>query len=185
MSKRVIFIILGLIIFQLKAGAQAQSGLNSPYSGLGPGYISEVNNVKNWTLGGVSIGMRDAFTINVKNPASYSAFDTTSFLFEAGFSGHYMNLKSEDLNQQHTNGSLSHFLFGFPVADWWRSSIGLLPYSSVGYSILNSEISPDIGQIEHLYEGDGGVSRFFWGNSIQPFRNLSIGVNASYSRIAS
>lgn len=180
MSKatRSLFLIIVLSLFVFRANSQ--TGLNSPYSGIGPGYISEVNSVKNWSLGGVSIGMRDPFTINVKNPASYTAIDTTSFLFEAGFAGHYMNLKGDDLSQQHTTGSLSHLLFGFPVADWWRSSIGLLPFSTVGYSIINSEPMDGIGQVQHLYEGDGGVSRFFWGNAFRPVKNISIGINTSY-----
>jgi hypothetical protein len=180
MSKATKSLLLILVLSLFISNANSQTGLNSPYSGFGPGYISEVNSVKNWSLGGLAIGMQDPFTINVKNPASYIAIDTTSFMFEAGFSGHYMNLKGDDVSQQHTTGSLSHLLFGFPVTNWWRSSIGLLPYSAIGYSIVNSEFEEGIGQVKHLYEGDGGISRFFIGNSFRPIKNISIGVNVSY-----
>lgn len=131
-------------------------------------------------MGGLSIGTRDYFTVNVDNPASYTAFDSTSFVFEGGVQGHYTNLKTEQISEKIASGSLSHLLFGFPIAKWWRSSFGLLPYSSVGYNINDYNIVPNVGNVQYIYEGDGGLSRFYWGNAIRPWKFLSVGVNADY-----
>ncbi len=71
-------------------------------------------------------------------------------------------------------------LFGFPVTKWWKSSIGLLPFSTVGYNVDDLSENEDIGQILHKFEGSGGLSKFYWANAFQPIKSISIGVNTSY-----
>jgi hypothetical protein len=132
------------------------------------------------SMGGISIGTRDYFTVNYLNPASYTAYDTTSFIFEGAVAGSYINLKSTDINESGTNASLSHLLFGFPITKWLKSSIGLTPYSAVGYSVNSTQNKENIGNILYNYEGSGGISRFYWGAAIQPIKNLSLGFNLSY-----
>ena len=160
--------------------ANAQSGVSAPYSAFGLGYLNQNNNARNMSMGGIGIGTRDYFTINIKNPASYSAFDTTSFVFEGAVAGNYLSLKSNDFNEGASTASLSHLLFGFPVTKWWKSSIGLVPFSTVGYDVNSTQNKEYIGNILYSYEGSGGISRFYWGNAIQPLKNLSIGFNMSY-----
>ena len=113
------------VIVLFSIDAFAQSSISSPYSAYGLGYMSNVNNVKNRSMGGLGIAMRDNQTVNIKNPASYSAFDSVSFVFEGGVNGHYVTLKTQDLSESYTSGTMSHLLFGFPVTNWWRSSFGL------------------------------------------------------------
>ena len=174
---------LGFVLSVLSLFAsslQAQTSVSSPYSAFGLGNLSEVNNIKNRSMGGLSIGTRDYFTVNVNNPASYSAFDSTSFLFEGGVQGHFTSLQTDDMNEKITSGTLSHLLFGFPVMKRWHSSFGLLPFSFVGYNINDYEYKPNIGNTQYAFEGDGGISRFFWGNSFSPAKFLSLGINANY-----
>jgi hypothetical protein len=158
----------------------AQNDISSPYSAFGLGYLSNINSIKNISQGGIGIGTRENSTINITNPASYTAFDTTSFLFEAGITGSYINFKSDDLNEEATSASISHLTFGFPVTRWWKTSLGLLPFSKVGYEVNYDTVMEDIGSTLYTFEGNGGLSKVYWGNAIQPFKFLSIGVNASY-----
>jgi hypothetical protein len=67
-----------------------------------------------------------------------------------------------------------------PVTRWWKTSFGLVPFSDVGYSVINLETYEGVGQVARLYGGSGGISKFFWGNGFKPFKNLSIGFNFSY-----
>ncbi len=158
----------------------AQTTISSPYSAFGIGNLSEVTNVRSRSMGGVGIGMRDNFNIYITNPASYSGFDSTSFVFEGGASGHYITLKSEGLSESYSNATLSHLLFGFPVTKWWRSSFGMLPFSVMGYDAVDFSSPLEVGTTQYVFEGSGGITQAFWGNAIQPIKNLSIGVNASY-----
>jgi hypothetical protein len=172
-------LLIGIFIL-ISTGVIAQINLSSPYSALGLGNLSEVNNVRSRSMGGISFGLRDNFTVNFYNPASYTAIDTTSFVFEGGITGFYTDLKTTSFSENYTSATLSHLLFGFPVTKWWKSSFGLLPFSGVGYNVTDEGFNENIGTIQHIFEGSGGLSRFYWGNSIQPIKSLSIGINASY-----
>lgn len=157
----------------------AQSNISSPYSAFGLGNLSDANSVRNRSMGGLGIGVRDYFTVNIANPASYSAFDSTSFIFEGAVSGHYTILKTNEFSEEIASASLGHLLMGFPIAKWWRSSIGLLPYSEMGFNVNDYKTLENIGNTQYIFEGNGGISRLNWGNAFQPIKNLSVGINAS------
>ena len=64
-------------------------------------------------------------------------------------------------------------------------SIGLVPYSSVGYSFTNQQTMPDIdGSGEKIsattYNGDGGLHEVYVGLGWKFAKNFSIGANAGY-----
>jgi hypothetical protein len=169
-----------IIIISFVGHLNAQNEISSPYSAFGLGFLSNINSIKNISMGGIGIGTRDNLSINIVNPASYTSFDTTSFLFEGGVAGNYLRLKSDKFDEVATSASISHLVFGFPVTRWWKSSIGLLPFSKVGYKVNSLTFQENIGNVLYTFEGNGGLSRVYWGNAIQPFKFLSLGVNASY-----
>jgi hypothetical protein len=179
-NKRLFHTISALVVLLFPFLAIGQNTISSPYSAYGIGNLSEVTNIRSRSMGGVGIGLRDNFNVYITNPASYSAFDSTSFIFEGGASGHYITMESEGLSENYSNASLSHLLFGFPVTKWWRSSFGMLPFSVMGYDATDFSTPEDIGTTQYIFEGSGGITQVYWGNAIQPFRNLSLGVNASY-----
>lgn len=179
-GRSAVFLILVLLGSVMFGTARAQTSLSSPYSAFGIGNLSDVTNVRARSMGGLSIGIRDNFTINMGNPASYSGFDSTSFLFEGGASGHYITLKTDDLNESYSNASLTHLLFGTPITHFWKSSFGLLPFSMMGYDATDFSYVDQVGNTQYIFEGMGGISQAYWGNSIQPFKFISLGVNMSY-----
>ena len=70
----------------------AQNGVNSPYSRYGFGMMADRAMGFNKAMGGVAQGFRDGQQINVSNPASYSAVDSLTALFDLGlsvFNGNY------------------------------------------------------------------------------------------------
>ncbi len=131
-------------------------------------------------MGGVCLALRSPNFINFNNPASYTAFDTISFVFSGALVSNYSGLKTSSLSQKYNYVSLGHLLFGFPISKWWAASFGLLPYSNVGYKIYDSGFLENIGQAEYMYEGAGGINQFYIGNAWKLSKNLSIGVNSSY-----
>ncbi|MCD4734700.1 MAG: hypothetical protein K8R53_01530, partial [Bacteroidales bacterium] len=160
--------------------ASAQKGLSSPYTANGIGYLNRSHNIANIAMGGINIGVRSPNTVNFLNPSALTAIDTLSFVFEGGFYIYNMKLKTTDFSEDVSTASMSHLLFGFPITNWWKSSFGLLPYSSVGYRVIDVSYDEQIGKIQHLYSGDGGISKFFWGNGFQLSKYLSAGFNIGY-----
>jgi hypothetical protein len=169
-----------LCLFLINLTMFSQIRIVSPYSRFGIGDLSDNNNAWNLSMGQLGIGIRSPSHVNYANPASFSAFDSVSFVFEGGFSGEFVNLTSDVQNVNRNYASLGYLLFGMPVNRWWKTSLGLVPFSDVGYSVANYEEYPNSGTVVRLYAGSGGISRLYWGNSFRIVRNFSIGANISY-----
>jgi len=168
------------ILLLLVLYTHAQIRISSPYSRFGLGDITGNNNAWNASMGKIGYGVRSPYHVNFNNPASYTAFDSVSFVFEGGFVSDFVTLKSSVQSDSRNYTSLGYLLFGIPVTRWWKTSIGLVPFSDVGYNVSSIETAEGIGNIDRLYSGSGGINRFFWGNGFKIFKNLSIGINASY-----
>ncbi len=158
----------------------AQIRIASPYSRFGIGDLADNNNAWNLSMGQTSFAIRSPYHINYGNPASYTAFDSLSFVFEGGFNADIVQLTSNAQSATRNYASLGYVLFGMPVTRWWKISFGLVPFSDVGYNVINLESYEGIGQVARIYSGSGGINKFFWGNGFKPFKNLSIGFNISY-----
>lgn len=173
-------LILAVAFFSSAFVAKAQVSISSPYSIFGIGNLYGVSSQNNMALGGASTAFSSPYFINPANPASYMAFDTNSFVFDAALNLRKGTLKTIDASQKTRYGSLSNLYFGFPVTKWWRVSLGAMPYSNVGYDIESSQVVSNIGNMVSVYKGYGGINKAYFGSAFSPVKNLSIGVNMSY-----
>jgi len=171
---------LSAIFLFLFCSLTAQTIITSPYSRFGVGDLTANANAWNFAMGETSIGLRSPYHINYNNPASYTAFDSTSFVFEGGIIFNYVQLKTNLESTSRTYASVGYLNFGFPVTRWWKTTLGLIPFSDVGYNMSSDEILPSVGHTVRVYTGSGGINRFIWGNGFKLTKNLSIGINASY-----
>ncbi len=174
------YLLLPLFILCLVPALNAQIRIASPYSRYGVGDISGNNNAWNFSLGQTGIALRSSSHVNYSNPASYAGFDSLSFVFEGGFSAESVQLTSSLQSTSRSYASLGYLSFGFPITKWWKTALGLVPFSDVGYNVASYEKSASAGNIIMLYDGSGGINRFFWGNAFSITKNFSVGVNISY-----
>lgn len=173
-KKNKIFTLLFFIFISESLIAQQSS---SPYSRFGLGDLkSQFSPVFN-SLGGGGFAINDSKVINPFSPATYSSFESNSFLFSTGLNNELVNIESIDESQTLNNLSLSHITFGFPLTNKIGSSFGIIPYSSIGYSMQSRDESYNA---DMLYNGDGGISKVYVGGSLELLKNLSVGANASY-----
>jgi long-subunit fatty acid transport protein len=171
---------LSFLFLLLCSSLSAQTIITSPYSRYGIGDLTANDNAWNFSMGGTSIGLRSPNHINFNNPASYTAFDSTSFIFEGGIIFNFVQLKTNTQSTNRTYASVGYLTFGFPVTRWWKTTLGLLPYSNVGYNVSSDSYLANVGTFTRIYTGSGGINRFMWGNGFKLNKNFSIGVNASY-----
>lgn len=160
--------------------ATAQVKISSPYSLFGIGNLYGVSSQMNMAIGGAATAFSSPYFINPANPASYMAFDTNSFVFDGAFNLRSGTLKTTTESQKTRFGTLSNLYFGFPVTKWWRTSLGIMPFSQVGFEMQNSQFVDDIGNSVFTYSGSGGLNKAYFGNAFSPVKNLSVGVNMSY-----
>ncbi len=167
----------------LNSVLMAQNVINSPYSRYGLGEMRGENvNAQIKGMGGISLGLSNSTMINPSNPASYAVFDSLSFLIEAGIDASFVTLKTDQRSESSQTATLGYVLMGFPITKWWKTSIGILPYSKIGYNV---EIVVDMSEYEfsdilNKLEGSGGINRILWGNAFNIGKNLRIGIDSYY-----
>lgn len=179
-------ILTGASLLALPLAGMAQGGSNSPYSRYGLGTLADQSQTFNRGMGGVALGLRDGKSINMKNPASFSAIDSLSFIFDMGLSlqaGHY---SAPGASANIRNTSITNVNAAFRVAKNLGMSFGFVPYSTIGYTFKTNETigSTDISTLpvktQTTYTGSGGLHQLYVGAGWKPFANLSIGANLSY-----
>ncbi len=178
-NKRIILIIVGLLI-ALSVDCFAQNEISSPYSRYGVGLVNNTSNATLAAMGGVSYAMQSNNYINFRNPASYVAFDSLTFVGDIGFNVNNIFLKTSELSQNGTLARLDYIAIGLPLTKHWRTSVGFLPFSDRGYNIIDSRTITNIGAVNYEYSGEGGLMQLYWGNAFKLYKGLSIGLNVSY-----
>lgn len=165
----------------------AQSGTNSPYSKFGLGTLAPQSTGFNRGMNGLAYGFHEHNQINYQNPASYSALDSLSFIFDAGVSLQLTNFEENGQKKNAKNGNLEYVVAGFRAFKHLGVSFGLMPYSNIGYNYsftgnINDGIHPSSPDATYTntFSGNGGLRQVYLGLGWEPLEGLSIGVNASY-----
>ena len=177
---------VGLLIFWVMA-AMAQSGSNSPYTRYGFGQLSDQSFGNSKAMGGIAYGLREGLQINAANPASYSAVDSLTFLFDAGMSLQNANFQENGVKTNAKNSTFDYIAMQFRLGKRMGLTAGFLPFSTVGYNMSKTETLPNsedqygtTTSTLKSYTGDGSVQQVFVGLGYKVFNNLSIGANLSY-----
>lgn len=166
--------LLALLGLCLAPRAVAQN-TTSPYSKFGYGLLSDNATAAQRQMGGVGYAMRSSRQVNVMNPASYAAVDSLTFLFDIGADLSLMWRDDGEGFDRDTGGGLDYITMLFPVSRRVGVSVGLVPYSSVGYAFGNSISNGATG-----HKGSGGLNQLYLGAGYNPVAGLSVGFNVSY-----
>lgn len=177
---KISFLAIFASIFFFWSGVSAQNEISSPYSNYGIGLVNNGVPSVLTAIGGAAYAMQNPYMINFKNPASYVAFDSLSFIADASFSIHANTLKTDTLTQKSTIAHPNYLTMGLPLTKHWRTSVGILPYSDLGYVIVDNHNVDHFGKNKYTYKGDGGLMQLYWGNAFKLCKGLSIGLNVSY-----
>ncbi|MGD0709646.1 MAG: hypothetical protein ABR968_00545 [Bacteroidales bacterium] len=180
MNHKKAYLICCFIVALFAHNSFSQISISSPYSRYGIGDLQSNQSIRNISMGGISYGFRDSSMVNYANPASYTAFDTLSFVFETGVSTQFDQLQTIGTKQYANYTSLANLVFGFHITRWWGASIGVLPFSSMGYNITDYQTQQNSGEIKTQYQGSGGLNQFYFGNAFKLSKSFSVGLNTSY-----
>ncbi|WP_294538177.1 outer membrane protein transport protein [uncultured Bacteroides sp.] len=171
--------VCALLLVMVTGMALAQNNTNSPYTRYGYGDLSDQSFGNSKAMGGIAFGLRNGSQINPLNPASYTAIDSLTFLFEGGVSLQNMNVNSNGEKINAKNSSFDYLAMQFRLHPRIGMSVGLLPFSSVGYNISDTKTESDL-TTTRSFTGDGGLHQLYVGLGVKVLKNLSLGVNASY-----
>lgn len=184
-NKLFLLVLSSIIFVQFSSG---QNNTNSPYTRFGYGDISDTNNGEQRAMGGISIGSRSSSSINTVNPASYSAVDSMTFMFDVGSSALISRFSEPGNKVTKSNANLEYITMQFPLAKGMGFSAGVLPYSFSGYNFStsdtilmkgNSNTYDSIGTTRSFI-GSGGFTQVYAGLSTKLFNHFALGVNVYY-----
>ena len=153
----------------------ASADVTTPYSMYGYGILGDRATSMQRQMGGIGYAMSSGRQINVMNPASYAAIDSLTFLFDMGADVSMLWSREGSERRSSTGGGLDYLTMQFPITKYLGASIGMLPYTSVGYAFGN-----DIkhGAVEN--QGTGGINMAYLGLG-GTFKGVSLGANISYN----
>lgn len=147
----------------------------SPYSRYGYGLLNDNATSAQRAMGGVGYAMNSGRQINVMNPASYANCDSLTFLFDMGVDMTRLWSKEQGRSGKDFGGGLDYITMQFPITKYLGGSIGVLPYSSVGYSF-----GSDIENGSSQRQGAGGLNQLYIGLGGRIYKGLTAGANVSY-----
>lgn len=152
----------------------------SPYSRFGYGVLDHATFGHAKGMGGVGIGIRDNNMINASNPASFSAVDTMTMLFDFGLNTSTSLFRQGSASKSATNGGVDYVSMKIPLKSWWGVSAGLYPLTKVGYSYTFNNVLSNGDTYTGTYTGTGGLNAVFLGTGIKLGDRLGLGASFKY-----
>ena len=156
MNKQIISVALA-IAFSISG--YAQSGTNSPYSQYGLGVLSDQSHGFNSGMNGVGLSYRGGDVVNTLNPASYSAIDSLTMVFDVGLSGQITSFKEGNVKRNAKNADVEYAVGSFRLLPKVGAAFGLMPFSNIGYNYsATNNLNIEEGTIiTETYTGSGGL----------------------------
>lgn len=172
--KRILIIALFVSVISF-----SQKNNTSAYSFFGIGDKNSSSTVEQLSMGGVGVAFGEFYRVNLSNPASNASLLFTNYSLAL----ENKNISAEDSNDKQSAATtfLSYLAMGIPIGEKGGFSFGLLPNTSVGYSLLSNVYDNDDSVIEAtFYDGEGGTNKVFLGFAYTPIKGLSIGLQGNY-----
>lgn len=174
---------LAFCLMAVQVATAQTNGTNSSYSRFGLGLPNSQAQGFSRSMGGVGQGIRDGIRVNILNPASYSAIDSITFLFDVGMSLQRTRMAMDGAHYSANNTHFDYVNVGFRLHRNIGMSAGFMPFTSIGYNFTREEsvaIDPYTSQkitTTSDFTGSGGLHLAFLGIGWKPFKWLSIGAN--------
>ena len=141
---------------------------SSPYTRYGFGKLGTVGNASTRGMGDVGIALRTNQYTNLFNPASLTAIDTLTMLFDTAVDADWFTMSENGTRESDWNAGFGYLSFHFPLWNRFAGAISYMPYSTVGYeygtetkkAVDNTLISNDTLATTKRHVGNGGLQHF-------------------------
>lgn len=156
------------MLFLMSVNAQEQQ-VSSLLSNIGLGTTFSEATIAERAQGDLSVvGNNNVETVTFANPALLSDLQFTSF--GGAFQVHSANVKSQGLDFNSSNVTLSNISFGVPLGTKGGFALGLRINSAVGFNVDS----------ENYYNtGNGAVNHVYAGFGYEVFKNFSLGIQSN------
>lgn len=173
MTKKLI-VIIGLL-FGLFGFSQENTA--SPYSFYGIGEVRFKGTIAEKTMGSLAI-TGDSIAVNLLNPASYSHLKLTNF--SVGGTSTFNNLQNGTDSEKAKRTSFDYLTISIPMGKF-GASIGLIPYSAVGFKTQKTFLDENNLTRTIKSDGSGNLNKAYLGTAYSVSKKISLGVNFEYN----
>lgn len=170
-------LVIALLCFASYA-INAQNNTISPYSFFGIGDLSNISTVDNQMMGRLHT-YADSIHINLNNPAAYGKLRLTTYT--AALSHREIRLETFTAEQKSSVTNLEYLSIGFPLSDRWGAGFGLMPYSSVGYNLLDESTNGNGATVLNEYSGQGGLNKVYFSMGYRLIGELYLGATMNFN----
>lgn len=168
-----------LTLFSLSSSITfSQNNTGSPYSINELGEISFIGNVSNISMGGINASL-DSIEFNIDNPSSLAKLKTTNY--QVGTFFRSSGISNSNATDRFNSANINYIAIGIPVKNF-GFSLGVLPYSSVGFNLQSTEEFNSSNSINtRLFGADGNINRVFFSLGLPILKYASIGGTVNYN----
>lgn len=157
----------------------SQKNNTSAYSFFGIGDKNNESTVEQLSMGGVGVSLNESYRLNFLNPAANASLRFTTYAM--ALENLNSTAKDSEGEQKASTTYLSYLALGFPLGEKGGITFGLLPNSTVGYSLFSNEYDSNNNLTEVTrYIGDGGTNKVFLGVGYKFYKNFSVGLQGNY-----
>ena len=157
---------------------------SSPYSILGIGDIENSYFNRYTGMANAGVALADERYINNCNAASLTSLRDHFFSFEVSTRFKQVIYSGAGVispNNKSTDFAVRRVNLAAKLSKKWGSSLGLMPFSTSNFSYVTiKNIQGTLLNVAADYEGEGGVSQFYWSNAYKVTKDISIGVTSSF-----
>ena len=180
-TKNTFFLFL-LFVLLIIPDLQAQNNTNSPFSIFEIGEIEFRDFGSTAGMGNVGIGVQSENFLNRRNPAALTTIDTLRFVFDVAAAIKFSEFSTKENSARTNNFNFKSLAAGLRISKRWTSSVGLKPFSSVGYNIKDQQyVEGSENNYDNVFfTGSGGLNNFYWANAYEILPGLSLGLTSSY-----
>lgn len=165
-----------LVVFLLITSSTilSQRTSSSPYSSFGIGDKKNSRTIEQAGMSGIGAAYSHYKYLNFTNPAAYSDLRFTTY--SLGISNNNLTLETNTAKQTVNTTTLDYLALGFPFGKKAGISLGLQPFSDVGYSIDNIATNGT----ETRFTGNGNISKLYASFGVKLFKQFSFGIEGGY-----
>jgi len=129
-------------------------------------------------MGGFGISYNNRLFFNNLNPALVATnYDA---IFQIGTSFDSRTYNNGDKSYSSFTGGFKDFAFSLPIKyGKWNMALGLSPYTSVNYGILQTSDGPDNSTLLSQLNGNGGIDEAYMTHALR-LGNFLVGLKTSY-----
>jgi hypothetical protein len=172
-----------VFLFLIPFLGYTQKYVSTPYSSQGFGLVDPLTHPTFGALGNAKTAYIDSSVLNFYNPSSYSFLGQGQPIFSVGISSQFSTFVLGDNTSKSSISAINHFSFGFSFAKRFGFGVGIKPFSSKGYSLIDSLIN-NSDTLIRSFTGFGNITDAFAGLSFKLINSskysLSLGANVSY-----